>query len=142
SGPMVPLELPMLPAQTARLAPVTSLILTLLPCLDPVPGPPRRGRPPVVPIALLWSALFLAVLGGSPSQRGIWRTIASGRLGRYPALPISSEAVRLRLLTIPPAAMASAFTAITTTLRETLPGDTSLAPRFPGGVFALDATTL
>lgn len=132
----------MLPAQAARLAPVKTLLLDLLPCLDPPPGPPRPGRPPVVPLAVLWGALFLSILGGSPSQRDIWRTIASGRLGRYPALPVCTEAVRLRLLTIPPAAMESALTAITATLGETLMGDTTLAPGFAGGVFALDATTL
>lgn len=126
----------------AQLAPVEALILDLLPRLEPVAGPPGRGRPPVVPLALIWGALLLTVLGGSPSQRGVWRTIASGAVRHYPAMPVSDEAIRQRLLTIQPDAMQAAFATITAALRDTLTGDPTLAPAFPGGVFALDTTTL
>ena len=129
-------------SRVSRLASIETLILDLLPRLEPAPGPPGRGRPPVVPLALIWGALLLTVLGGSPSQRAVWHTIAGGGLRGYPALPVSDEAIRQRLLAIQPDAMRAAFATITAALREDLVGDTALASAFPGGVFALDATTL
>lgn len=129
-------------ARAVRLDSVETMINDLLPRLEPGPGPPGRGRPPVLPVALLWGALLLTVLGGTPSQRRVWQTITTGGLRRYPALAISDEAVRLRLVAMRPEAMEAAFAAITTALHDQLPGDQSLAPRFPGGVFALDASTL
>lgn len=128
----------MVSASSNPLSPFTALIEEILPTLAPDPGPRGPGRPPILPLAALWGAILLTMLDGPPRQRGIWRHVNTGLL-RYPAITVTDEAVRYRLRTMRPDTMAATFTQVTATVRARL---TPEASPFPGGVFALDATTL
>jgi hypothetical protein len=128
-------------AATPSLGAIHSLILDLVPHLEPSPRPPGPGRPPIVPLALLWSALLFTMLDGPLSQRAVWSRITSGGIPRYPALVVTNEAIRQRLLSMDPATMADAFATITAACQATLAPHSSV-PAFPGGIFALDTTTL
>lgn len=105
-------------------------------------GRPTRGRPEVLPGALLWSALLVCLLRGEPYQRAIWRLVSQVGLWHFPAIPISAEGVRKRLKTAGFAPMATLFAQITGVLQTRWHGDLALAPFATGGVYALDATTL
>jgi hypothetical protein len=120
---------------------VRTLMFAFVPHLEPSPRPPGPGRPPVVPLALLWSALLDTMLDGQLCQRSIWSRITAGGLLRYPALQITNQAVHDRLCHLPPASMAHAFTTITDACQAVLPV-TSPVAAFPGGIFAMDSTTL
>jgi hypothetical protein len=120
---------------------VRRLMLDLVPQLEPAPRPPGPGRPPLVPLALLWAALLDTMLDGPLRQRSVWRRITAGGLLRYPALEITTEGVRQRLLTMPPTTMREAFVTITAACQAVLPAN-RLGATFPGGIFALDTSTL
>jgi hypothetical protein len=120
---------------------IRSLMLDLVPHLEPSPQPPGPGRPPVVPLTLLWAAMLDTMLDGRLCQRSVWSRITAGGLLRYPALQVTNQAVHDRLLHLPSATMANAFTTITDACQAVLPA-TSPAAAFPGGIYALDSTTL
>lgn len=128
------------PAAPDRLDAIETLLADLMPAVAVAPA--TRGRPQVVPSALLWGAMLVCILHGAPRQRAVWRLVSGAGLGPYPAVPISAEAVRKRLVTAGSDPMATRFTQITDALVERTDGDLTLAPFAPGGVYALDATTL
>ena len=106
------------------------------------PAPARRGRPEILPGALLWSAMLVCLLRGEPCQRAIWRLVSQTGLWHFPRIAISAEGVHKRLVTAGAAPMATLFTQITAALGARWHGDQTLAPFATGGVYALDATTL
>lgn len=102
-----------------------------------------RGRPLLLPAAVLWSALAIGVLRGKMSLSGIWRVIIQRTWWHHGQLQISLPAVSKRLEQADPAVMADFFTRMTEQLvarQEDAPCDT-LAP-FASAVIALDETTL
>lgn len=119
-----------LEAELARLVPLIDLTI------------PQVGRPAVMAAGLVWGALLTAVLHGGSSLRGVWRTIAMTGLWHYPAVAVSDEALRARLLAMGPDPLARLFGLVTDAVQDACPGDDALAPAFPGGVYAMDATTL
>lgn len=128
-------------SQPVSLDAVRALMLDFVPHLASTPQPPGPGRPPVVPLTLLWAAILDTMLAGPLCQRAVWSRITAGGLLRYPALQITNQAVHSRLLHLSPATMASAFTTITNACQTVLPV-TSPVAAFPGGIYALDSTTL
>jgi hypothetical protein len=128
-------------SQPVSLDAVRTLMLDLVPQLEPSPQPPGPGRPPIVPLALLWAAILDTMLDGRVCQRAVWSRITAGGLLRYPALQITNQAIHHRLQHLPAATMAQAFTTITDACQAVLPVPSPVAA-FPGGIYALDSTTL
>jgi hypothetical protein len=103
-----------------------------------------RGRPPILPAAVLWTALAIGVLRGAMSQLAIWRLVTATGLWRGPQILVSDEAVYRRLARAPdPSPMAALFQQVTTSLqaRVELWRAADLAA-FATDVVALDETTL
>jgi len=107
---------------------------------EPVSG---RGRPFVLPAAVLWSAIALGVLHGRMSQLGIWRIIADATWWHRGTVQLSASAVGKRLTRTDAAPMAAYFQAVTALLKaeQSRPPLGHLAP-FATEVIALDETTL
>ena len=128
------------PGRPARLDSIEALLATLIPRLAFPTA--TRGRPEVLPAALLWGALLVCILDGQPRQRAIWRVVTGSGLWHYPAVPVTAEAVRQRLLHGGPDVLQDLFDQVTAALAERFPGDPTLAPFATGGVYAMDDTTL
>src|SRR5688500_8163624 len=105
--------------------------------------PAARGRPPLLPAAMLWSGLLVCILQGWTSQADLWRLLAQAGLWEYPRLAISDQAVYHRLARDGPGPLQELFLAVTAALapRLTPYAHYQLAP-FAREVYAIDATTL
>ncbi len=124
----------------ARLSAIETVLADLVPRL--IPGPaPGRGRPALLPAALLWAGMLVCILRHDGSQRAIWRLLSVHGLWAWPRLPLSDDAVYRRLARTGPGVMARNNPAITDLLAADGPGDTTLAP-FATEVIALDEMTL
>src|SRR5690242_4335867 len=77
---------------------------------------PARGRPPVLPAALLWLGLLVGVLRGVTSQRGIWRLLAVHGLWSLPRVPVGDQALYNRLQRTPARTWEDCFTLVTQAL--------------------------
>jgi len=129
------------PAPADDLDQIEALLADLLPLIDDAP-PARRGRPIALTAGLVWASVLLAVLHGGTSLRGVGRMAATTGALQYPGMPVTHEGFRTRLIALGWVPLARLFTLVTSTLTARFPGDTSLAPAFPGGVYAMDTTTL
>jgi len=126
-----------------RSAPVDSVEVFLADLIPRLAFPAAvRGRPEVLPAALLWGAMLVCILDGQLRQRAIWRMVTGSGLWHYPAVAVTAEAVRQRLLGGGPEVMGELFRQVTAALAERFAGDPTLAPFATGGVYALDDTTL
>lgn len=105
------------------------------------PAPPERGRPEILPAALLWAGMLVCLLRGTPRAQAVWRLLTEQGLWHYPRIPVCAEAVRVRLHRAGSGVMQSLFPDITAELTAQTAGDTTLAP-FASGVYALDESTL
>lgn len=120
---------------------IEAILLELAAELEPG-RPSGRGRPPILPAAVLWTALALGVLRGAMSQLAIWRLILDAGLWRGSRIVVSDEAVYRRLARAPqPSPMQTLFAQMTTLLDARAAPDETLAP-FAAAVVALDETTL
>jgi len=129
-----------MPAHLAdRLDAIEAVLLDLIPRLTPSRS--GRGRPEILPAALLWTALLVGILRATTSQQGLWRLLSQTGLWHFPRIPVSAEAVRVRLQRTGPATMQQLFADVTAELQAHCGEDTRLAP-FATGVYALDETTL
>lgn len=113
---------------------------------EPCPAPPSgRGRPPIVPAAVLWSGLLVCVLRGFESQRDLWRLLTQHGFWQQPCYEVSDMAIYDRLKTAPATALAPLLSQLTAALPEATPPDpnlgTSLAA-FAPAVLAIDHTVL
>lgn len=108
-------------------------------------GPPRsggRGRPPILPAAMLWASLTIGVLRGVLSQAAVWRLVMDRELWRGAGVRVSDEAVYKRLAQASPSPLGTLFADLTTFLQSRLPAaDRDLAP-FATDVVVIDETTL
>lgn len=127
------------PTPAPRLDAIEAMLGDLIPRLSPAPSP--RGRPEILPGALLWTGLLVCILRGTTSQHALWRLLSQSGLWHFPQVPVSAEAVRVRLQRAGPTIMQDLFTQVTAELATTVPADASLAP-FAPGVFAIDESTL
>lgn len=124
----------------ARLSAIETVLADLIPRL--VPAPRRgRGRPAILPAALLWAGMLVCILRHDGSQRAIWRLLTVHGLWGTPRIPLSDDAVYRRIARAGPRTMATLFRAVTELLTDEAPGDRTLAP-FATEVVALDETTL
>jgi hypothetical protein len=103
----------------------------------------QRGRPRILPAAVLWAGLAIGILRGATSQAGIWRVILELAWWRRPAVPLTDEAVYRRLADADPSPMAELFAGLTQALVARVEPwrQTDLAP-FATDVVVLDETTL
>ncbi len=124
---------------TSRLDAIESVLADLIPRLGPAPSP--RGRPEILPGALLWTGLLVCILRGATSQQALWRLLSHTGLWHFPQTPVSAEAVRIRLQRAGPTVMRDLFVQVTAELATQVSDDATLAP-FAPGVFAIDETTL
>ena len=127
----------------ALIAQIEAELLTLAAGLAPAPSG-GRGRPPILPAAVLWAALAIGVLRGAMSQLAIWRLVTATGLWRGPQILVSDEAVYRRLAHAPdPSPMAALFAQLTTALQARVApfAAVALAP-FAADVVAVDETTL
>lgn len=121
---------------------IEATVRDLLTRLLPPPRPsPARGRPPILPAMVLWSALLVGILRGQPSQADLWRRITQIGLWDHPRIPISDDAIRQRLLRDGPAVLARLFADATAELLAATPPNRTLAP-FATDVVAMDESTL
>ncbi len=111
----------------------------LIPRLSPDPNP--RGRPEILPGALLWTAMLVCIVRKTDSQQAIWRLLSQAGLWDFPQVPVSAEAVRIRLARSGPEVMQEMFTQITAELAVQSAEDATLAP-WASGVYAIDESTL
>ena len=122
-----------------------ALLCGLVEALVPTAGAAgrNRGRPPILPALLLWSGLVVCVLRRQPGQRDLWRLLSGAGLWRFPAVPVSDDAVYKRLAAAGPAPLARLFADLTALLVDRLAprADRTLAP-FAADVLALDETAL
>jgi hypothetical protein len=129
-----------------RLSAVEATLFALLGQPDPAappPSSPARGRPPVLPAALLWAGLLVCLLRGLRQQADVWRLLAVHGLWHFPRVEITQQALYDRLWRLPPTAMAAFFTQITALLRARYAAVSAcaLAP-FAAGIYAIDHTIL
>jgi hypothetical protein len=122
-----------------RLDAIEAVLFDLIPRLAPAPA--GRGRPEILPAALLWTALLVGIVRGLAHQQALWRLLSQTGLWDFPRIPVSAEAVRIRLQRRGPATLQQLFGDVTAELTTQAAGDETLAP-FASGVYALDATTL
>lgn len=126
------------PSRT-RLDAIEALLRDLIPRLSPAPS--RRGRPEILPGALLWTGMLVCLLRGQGHQQAVWRLLSQTGLWDFPRVPVSAEAVRIRLQRAGSATMQTLFTDVSAELATHQPEDRTLAP-FAHGVFAIDESTL
>lgn len=126
-------------------ATVTAQIEALLLDLVAGLGPPRtggRGRPPILPAAVLWASLTIGVLRGVMSQAAVWRLVMDRELWRGGRVRVSDEAVYKRLAQASPSPLGTLFADLTTLLLVRHgAGSATLVP-FATEVVAIDETTL
>lgn len=109
-------------------------------------GPPRPGRPPILPALLLWTGLLVCLVRGFSSQLELWRLLTQWGLWHYPRVDITDMALYKRLERTSPAAMEQFFRHLTQAIRtrqeqQAPPPALPLAP-FATEIFALDQTVL
>lgn len=122
-----------------RLDAIEATLADLIPRLSPDPNP--RGRPETLPGALLWTAMLVCIVRKTGSQQAIWRLLSQVGLWDFPQVPVTAEAVRIRLERSGPTVMQDLFTQVTAELDGAIAADTGLAP-FAAGVYAIDESTL
>lgn len=121
---------------------IEALLVALVARVDPLvrQGP---GRPPILPAAVLWASLTLAVLRGVSSQLGVWRIAVSRDLWRGPQIVVSDEAVYQRLAATDPHELEQLFIQLTELLvARGVPGPMEHVAPFATDVVVLDETTL
>jgi hypothetical protein len=111
----------------------------LIPGLCPPPTP--RGRPEILPGALLWTGLLVCIVRRCTSQQALWRLLTQTGLWTFPRVPVTAEAVQIRLARSGPTVMAELFHHVTDLLDARVPRTGDLAP-FAPEIYALDESTL
>jgi Transposase DDE domain len=119
---------------------IEGVLASLIPRLQLAPH--RRGRPEVLPAAMLWAAILICLLRGNPRQRAVWRAVTGAGLWQYAPITITPEGVRKRIAGLGPQTIQAVFTQLTARLTDHWRGDPRLAPVAKGGVYAIDDTTL
>lgn len=121
---------------------VEALLVDLVTALTPA-RTTGRGRPPILPAALLWASLTIGVLRGVMSQAAVWRLVLDRQLWRGARVVVSDEAVYKRLAAPGPSPLGTLFADVTRLLRTRVEPwqDRELAP-FARDVVVIDETAL
>jgi hypothetical protein len=108
--------------------------------LDERSGP---GAPRVLPACLLWTGLVVCLLRGFGKQSALWRLLSEHGLWKYPLIPVTDDAVRVRLARDGLAPMERLLAQVTALLASRIAPfvETGLAP-FACEVVALDEFAL
>lgn len=102
-----------------------------------------RGRPPVLPAALLWTGMLVCILRGFRSQLELWRLLTQWGLWNFPRVAVSDMAIYKRLERSPATAMQDLFTRLTSALQEEWAQLSSVPyADFATAIVALDQTKL
>lgn len=125
---------------TPPLDTIETWLRTHLP-LTALAAPAARGRPPILPGAMLWAGLLVCILRGWASQRALWRLLRLYGLWDFPAQPISDDAIYKRLERDGAGPMRQLFDATTGAVLGAAIPDPELAS-FATEVVAIDETTL
>lgn len=133
-----------MPGPDDILGQIETMLVALANALAPEAPSGRRGRPRILPAAILWGSLVVGVLRGAMSQAAIWRLVTGTGLWRYPQIAVSDQAVYNRLAAgadVSP--LETMFTQITAQLHARTPAvsGADLAP-FAAEVVAIDESTL
>lgn len=123
----------------AHLDAIEARLCELVPRLTPAAS--GRGRPEILPAALLWTRLLVCLLRGQPRAQAVWRLLTEQGLWYFPRVPVSAEAVRVRLRRAGPGVLQQLFEDLTGELTPQIAGDDTLAA-FAAGVYVLDESTL
>jgi hypothetical protein len=123
---------------TACRSSIEAVLRALLPEIRDRPG---RGRPRLIPAAVLWSAMLVCIVRGDGSIRGIWRLLAAVGFWHWTRRDLSDDAVYHRLERDGPTAMQGVFEDVTARLWDAGPQETGLAP-FATAIVAIDESTL
>ena len=129
----------MSPAAAPCLDTIEATLADLIPQLSPDPNP--QGRPEILPGSLLWTAMLVCIVRKTGSQHAVWRLLSQAGLWDFPQVPVTAEAVRIRLERSGPSVMPELFTQVSAALAVPQTGDATLAP-FASGVYAIDESTL
>lgn len=104
-----------------------------------------RGRPADFSLEQVWLALLVGMLTQVSSMRIVWRSLVSGPIGTFPALGVTYEAVRSRLLSASIQQLQSFFEQIRQALlwwQEQFGVSALSLANFAPRVVALDETSL
>ena len=105
----------------------------------------KRGSPPKLPTQQLWLSLLVGIFQSSGSFRDIWRLLLLEPLGTFPAIKMTYEGVRKRLLSLGCNALQELYEHLRLVLEQRdRPVKRSALPlaSFAKEVVALDETTL
>jgi hypothetical protein len=85
----------------------------------PPPAPRQRGpgRPPLLPVFVLWAGLLVCVLRGFAAQRSLWQQLCLKGLWRFPRVSLTEQAIYQRLASLDPEPFLTFFTQLTAVLR-------------------------
>ncbi len=104
-----------------------------------------RGRPPTLPMPQLWLAVLAGTIRQASHLSRSWRTLCLGPTGSFPAVQLTYEAVRKRLLSAGTEPLQQLFASLSVALTNwTLapPPSALVVAAFAVQVVALDETTL
>ncbi|GCE10528.1 IS4 family transposase [Tengunoibacter tsumagoiensis] len=107
--------------------------------------PSKRGRPPVLPPLQLWLALLMGMFQAKTSFRDIWRLLILSPLGTFPAVQMTYEGMRKRLVSLGSATLQEVYDHVRLVLAQRdRPAARSALPlaSFATEIVALDETTL
>lgn len=113
--------------------------------LPPVGAKRGPGRPCKLSTQQLWLALLVGIFQSAGGFRDIWRLLIVESLGSFPALQMTYEGVRKRLLSLGSAALQDLYEHVRVVLAQRdRPASRSALPLAPfaSEVVALDETTL
>lgn len=113
--------------------------------LPPVGAKRKPGRPKKVPTQQLWLALLVGILQSAGSFRDMWRALIVEPLGTFPAIRMTYEGIRKRLVSLGCAALQDLYEHIRQVLAQRdRPASRSALPlaSFATELVALDETTL
>lgn len=120
-------------------------LLSPIASLSPAQTKRKRGRPLQLPTQQLWLALLIGILQSCGSFRDIWRFLTIEPLGTFPAVHMTYEGVRKRLLSLGCGALQDLYAHLCLVLEQRdRPVHRSALPlaSFATEVLALDETSL
>lgn len=134
---------PPTPAADTLADPLEAFLQDRLAELPLAASTPRRGRPPLLPVFVLWAGLLVCVLRGFTAQRSLWQLLCLRGLWRFPTVTLTEQALYQRLARLSPEPFLDFFTQLTAVLLARYPTvDHLRVAAFATEVYALDHSLL